>query len=200
MKIQKMQIRSKVKQQKGATLIEALISLLIFSIGLLGISGLILSSLAQQGIAQGRTNGAQLASDLAERMRANSLSTIGPSDYITPNVTTYAQAVAYTAKQTAAMASQCTTTACTAAQIAASDMATWLLNVKDTLPSGIGIVQAGNEPSERLIIVAWNAKNASATDQKFSTASAANCPAALDLATAKQDPATFRCALVRFMP
>lgn len=56
---------------KGFTLIEVLVAVLVLSIGLLGIAGLQTRSLQFNGDAYYRTQAQLLATDLAERMRAN---------------------------------------------------------------------------------------------------------------------------------
>ena len=59
------------KLQEGATLIEALISILIMSIGLLGIAGLQLNALSYQKNAWSTHRVAEVTNDLAERILAN---------------------------------------------------------------------------------------------------------------------------------
>jgi len=61
------------KTQMGFSLIEILISLLILSIGLLGLGGLQLSSLKGANNAHFRTVASLAATDLIDRMRANPL-------------------------------------------------------------------------------------------------------------------------------
>jgi type IV pilus assembly protein PilV len=61
------------KAQTGFSLIEILISLLILSIGLLGLGGLQLSSLKNTNNAHFRTVASLAATDLIDRMRANPL-------------------------------------------------------------------------------------------------------------------------------
>ena len=55
----------------GFTLIEVLITLVIMAIGLLGLAGLQISSLRDNLSAEHRGKAAQLAYDMADRMRAN---------------------------------------------------------------------------------------------------------------------------------
>ena len=61
------------KTQTGFSLIEILISLLVLSIGLLGLGGLQLSSLKSANNAHLRTVASLAVTDLADRMRVNSL-------------------------------------------------------------------------------------------------------------------------------
>lgn len=57
--------------QRGATLVEVLVSLLVISLGLLGIGGLAASTFSYNKAAQLRLTGAALASDYADRARLN---------------------------------------------------------------------------------------------------------------------------------
>ncbi len=57
--------------QKGLTLLEVLISMLVLSIGLFGLAGLQSSSLRANNSANHRTIASMLAADILDRMRAN---------------------------------------------------------------------------------------------------------------------------------
>lgn len=58
-------------QQKGFTLLEVMIALVIFSIGLIGLAGLQAVSLENNQIAYSRTMASILAYDMADRIRNN---------------------------------------------------------------------------------------------------------------------------------
>jgi type IV pilus assembly protein PilV len=60
-------------QQSGFTLLEATIALLVLSIGMLGISALFFEGLKSGRTAVYRTEAVYLASDMADRIRANPL-------------------------------------------------------------------------------------------------------------------------------
>lgn len=59
------------KTQKGATLLEAIIALLIFSLGALGLAALQLTSLVSSGDSSQRTAAIWKAQEFADRIRAN---------------------------------------------------------------------------------------------------------------------------------
>ena len=59
------------KKQQGFTLIEVLVSVLVFSVGMLGLGGLQITSTKVSNNAHFRTTASLLAMDLADRMRAN---------------------------------------------------------------------------------------------------------------------------------
>ncbi|HGX92945.1 MAG TPA: type IV pilus modification protein PilV [Candidatus Tenderia sp.] len=62
---------SKIRQQRGFTLIEVLISIVILSIGLLGIAGMQATSMSNNHQAFIKTQAANMAADMADRIRAN---------------------------------------------------------------------------------------------------------------------------------
>lgn len=64
-------LRTSRRRCRGLTLIEVLIALLVLSIGILGLATLQTASLGFNAGASQRTQATMLASDMAERMRAN---------------------------------------------------------------------------------------------------------------------------------
>jgi len=60
-----------LSRQRGVSLIEVLISVLIFSVGMLGVAGLLVTSIRSNHTAFLRTQVAFLASNMADRMSAN---------------------------------------------------------------------------------------------------------------------------------
>ena len=61
----------KLGAQRGATLVEVLVALLVLSIGLLGVAALQVSALQTNQGAHVRSQASVLAYDIADRMRAN---------------------------------------------------------------------------------------------------------------------------------
>ena len=59
------------RAQRGTTLVETLVALLVLSIGLLGVAGLQMASLQNNRGAHLRSQASVLAYDIADRMRAN---------------------------------------------------------------------------------------------------------------------------------
>lgn len=130
-------------QQRGFTLVEALISVLIMSIGLLGVAALQTRSLGSTNTASKRSQAVLLAGDLADRMRANRLA----ADLTAANNYT----------NIAAADNSCRAVhfdhthnpgACTPAQLAADDLADWNARLAAILPSGTGVVCQDGTPND----------------------------------------------------
>ena len=62
---------AKASHQRGATLIEVLVAMLILSVGLLGLAGLQMTALQSNHSAYYRSQATLLAYDIIDRMRAN---------------------------------------------------------------------------------------------------------------------------------
>lgn len=123
------------RQQKGATLIEVLVTLLIFSVGLLGLAGLQSMSLKANHSAYYRSQATFLAYDIGERMRSNSLK---------------ARAGAYNSASFPASSSSHPVTGNREAQ----DLAQWLNELATALPSGTGRISVTGDVAS--IEVRWD--------------------------------------------
>jgi type IV pilus assembly protein PilV len=66
-------------KQTGFTLLEVLVAMLVLAIGLLGLAGVMTSSMRDNLSASHRTQATWMASGIIDRMRANRLSAIGGS-------------------------------------------------------------------------------------------------------------------------
>jgi len=119
--------------QGGATLIEVLISLLILSVGLLGMTGLQTVSLRNTQSAYLRTQASIASNDIVERIRANLQGV---------------EANSYDANAGAATAACNTIAGCTAGQLAANDIAEWKAALAADLPAGAGTVCADATPED----------------------------------------------------
>ena len=122
--------------QSGFTMLEVLISIMIISIGLLGLAGLQTVSLKGSQSAYYRSVATQLAYDMSDRMRGN-LSGVYSQSYNRTGINTdYSTAVAACNQ----------TLGCTAAQLAQNDAKEWQDLVAALLPSGQGIVCIDRTP------------------------------------------------------
>ena len=120
-------------RQSGFTLIEVLVSVIILSIGLVGVAGLQAISLKNNQSAFMRSQATALAYDLADRMRSNVLS--GTTGLYDPTA--------------AAATSGCTSTSgCSAQQMAENDLAEWNAAITTYLPMGQGYVCVDSTPDD----------------------------------------------------
>ncbi|MEL7537462.1 MAG: type IV pilus modification protein PilV [Pseudomonadota bacterium] len=67
------QFRAAARRVRGFTLIEVLVAMVVMAIGMLGIAGMYVHSLQAGRTSQLRTQAVLLASDVADRVRANPL-------------------------------------------------------------------------------------------------------------------------------
>lgn len=111
--------------KSGFTLIEVLVSLLIFSIGLIGMAGLVVMSVKTNHTAYLRTQATFLAEGMAERMRVNRLGVWNNS---------YQATIA--ASATVSPPALCTTTGagCNSAAVATIDVQTFTNQLATFLP------------------------------------------------------------------
>ena len=101
---------------RGFTLLEVLIALLIFSLGMLGLAGLMVVSVKTNNSAYLRTQASFLAQSMADRMRANT-SVIN----------------SYNGTYDTSSAGPSTCSACDPAQLVARDRAIWSRQLVDSL-------------------------------------------------------------------
>lgn len=125
-------------------MLEVLITLVIIAIALLGTAGLQVSALRMGQSSQFRNLAIFLTSDIAERMEANKAGAVAGNYVVNP------------ASSVAAATTQCTTTACTPAQLAGWDIFEWETNILGTLPQPQwSIDRAGVNPSTYTINIWW---------------------------------------------
>lgn len=115
------------QNQRGVSLIEILVSIVIVCFGLLGVAGLLTTGLKSTQSSQIRTQASFLAYDMADRMRANRQVALN-GEYVTATSASNATAVA--------------------------DKADWNTAV-GTLPGGVGTV-AMNNTTFFTITIQWD--------------------------------------------
>lgn len=117
--------------QRGFTLLEVLVALVVLSIGLIGLAGLQSVALKQNYNAYLRSQAVALAYDMADRMRSNNLGA-AKGFYHNPAPTSH---------------SDCTTmVGCAADQLAENDMSEWAADLGALLPMGTGLVCQDSTP------------------------------------------------------
>jgi len=124
-------VRRTRSAQRGVTLIETLVALLVMSIGLLGVAGLQMTSLQNNRGAHMRSQASVLAYAIADRMRANRTVALA-SQY---NVAFGAVATGTTRQ--------------------ALDLIDWKTTITNTLPAGDGEIDLPVGSNEVRISVRW---------------------------------------------
>ncbi len=137
-------------RQQGFTLVEAMVALVVLAVGMLGIAGLYVTSLRSGGGAIYRMQAVNLASDLADRIRANPLGNVAYTGAGVDNNCYGAAAVL-----------------CPPPAMAANDVFVWQAQLANILPNGAGVVNAVLVPGSAnlyayTITVSWNEPGANA--------------------------------------
>lgn len=137
--------KSARQEQRGFSLIEVLVTLMLVAFALLGIAGLQAYSMRVNKGGQLRTQAVFLAADLAERMEANKAGAIAGSYVLAQSSTAPAASTA------------CTSGACSSDGLASYDLAEWQNMISAALPQSSWKVErttVGN-PSVYTITIGW---------------------------------------------
>lgn len=117
----------------GFLLIEVLVSIVIISIGLLGMAGLHAVAMAKGNSSLIRSKATELGTAMADRIRVNLIaSTAGAYNSLTPG--------------SGLTDPGCISVNCTPAQLAVSDYLEWNTEVASSLPQGAGVVCVTSTP------------------------------------------------------
>jgi len=197
-----------MNRQRGAGLIEALVAILILSIGLLGMVGMQTAALKYEQTGWARSALASNISSLAERIRANANAQPGA----------YAFSRTYQAERADidsdgtyfTPAKDCASTACSEAELAAYDLLIWRRDLNQQMPGSVGMVAVSGTKGIDLrfqITVAWfdkeNLNGVNLLSPEICTAAMTGiqarncCPGALGTA---QNLAGVRCANLEMIP
>lgn len=133
---------STTRTQRGFTLIEVLVTVIILAIGLLGLAGLQLGGLRYSFSAYQRSQATIMANDIVDRMRANR---------------TVAEAGGYDIDLGDEPDEEdCTGIAenCTSATLADADLYEWKQSLANTLPAGDGSID--NDGGTFTITIQWD--------------------------------------------
>lgn len=167
-------------QQSGFSLIESLVAIVIMALGILGILGVQMRTLADTQNGVRRAQAIRLIENLSERIKVN------------PNSLSAAVLASYQVSAPGPMATPpACTTACTPAQLAQHDIANWKQLVINGLPAGDAVVFAADDETDvnnrrQLgVLISWQQKERETTaayTAPFTTAntgaiSNVSCPA-----------------------
>lgn len=136
-------------KQRGFTLLEVMVAVVVLAIGLLGLAGLQATATRFNDSAYQRSQATTLAYDIADRMRANREVALTGGGYLS-------------AVQNPAPA--CAVLGAPAGTLAAQDLAAWRNALACTLPSGTGSI-ARNANNIYTITVQWSDNRGEAVRQ-----------------------------------
>ena len=137
------------KHQRGITLIESMVALVIAALGILGILGVQMRTLSDTSTTVRRAQAIRLIDDLGERMRTNPNAMVNLGSYVSNFATNPA-------------VGSCAS-GCDHAALAAYDLAVWKQAVRNSLPLGqaeifIPPAEAGVAAAQRRqlgVMIAW---------------------------------------------
>lgn len=166
-------------RQRGVTLMESLISILILAVAVLGMLGVQLRTLAETQTGVRRSQAVRLIEDFAERIKSNPLAYTNLPSYVS----------GWSATPSGA---DCMSAACTPAQLAAWDVQQWKQSLSNTLPGAQASIfllpaESGVPGNRRQlgVMVGWrvNERSTEALYQQplntFLAGTAETCPANL---------------------
>ena len=140
-----------LRHSRGFSIVEALVALVVLSVGMLGIAALYVESLRAGRTAVYRTQAVNLAADMADRIRANRPAVL-PNFWQLP---AGANPVAHPECINGAIS-------CTPKTLAEGDQRSWLDAIRDELPgngaataSGTILVDPAASPPQYQITVTW---------------------------------------------
>lgn len=139
-----MHIRSR---QRGISLIEVLVAVVVFSVGVMGLA--LMQAKGAQATKQAGSRGYAVAQvrSLMDAMRGNNAAAALPRTAVDPANPTSAECPYCFDGKTAPTVTDCSSATCTAQQMAANDLAEWLDRLRAAAPGPVSGVMAN---------VVWN--------------------------------------------
>lgn len=138
-----------VRRQRGDTMIEVLVTMVIIAVGVLGTAALQVTTLKNLSTSHSASIAALVADDFSERMRANPIAALDGA-YV---------------HQTAPNApSDCVANVCTLDQLATYDMGVWWEEMSTVLPSAKGVVERLPGTNTFSVTVHWDEDRSGSTN------------------------------------
>lgn len=133
-----------LNRSRGFSLMEILVTVIVLSIGLLGLAGLQMTGMRNNHSAYLRSQATILANDVLDRMRANRTTAL---------IGSYDTAIGTPATAPAANCDGQTTDNCTEAEMATLDIDQWKQNLANLLPSGDGSIARTAVGTQTLVTI-----------------------------------------------
>lgn len=143
--------RCGIRRQRGTTMLEVLVTIIVIALGLLGVAGLQAVSLKNNNTAYHRSQATMFAYDIIDRMRVNRASAIANDYNIAIGVTP------------------------SGATMAKTDLIAWKTNIASGLPAGDGSVSVVKTTVSAVdyytvtIVVQWEDKDSKGNANSFTT-------------------------------
>ena len=149
-----------LKPQRGITLIESLVAIVVMALGILGILGVQMRTLTDTQSSVRRAQAIRLIEDISERMKVNPNALVNIKAYTT----------GFDAKPTVPNCSS----GCNSVQLAAYDVAVWKKTVRENLPLGQATIFVPPAESDLTtgqrqlgVMVAWRENERGDADDAF---------------------------------
>lgn len=140
-------MNNKPSSQRGVSLIEALVALLVLALGVMGMAGIQTRTLVESRTTNSRALTLQMADDLLDRMQGNSTIRLNP-----PAVNPYVVGWGVLA----APPVDCFTAVCNGAQLAAFDLTQWKAALARVLPAGDAqVFQSNTDNAQFGVLIGW---------------------------------------------
>jgi type IV pilus assembly protein PilV len=124
-----------MRRQRGFSLIEVMVTMLLLSIGMLGIAGIIVTNMKNNQSAYARGQATMLVADIVDRMRANrGAAEVSPSPYELALATTPAAG----------------------GGVPGEDLRQWRTAVAAAVPSGVGAVAVDAATRNVTVTIQWD--------------------------------------------
>ncbi|MCE1251363.1 MAG: type IV pilus modification protein PilV [Comamonadaceae bacterium] len=135
------------QHQRGISLLESLIALIVAALGILGVVGMQMRTLTDSQTTVRRAQAIRLIEDLSERLKVNPNAMTDMATYVSDFANTPSPG-------------NCTTNACSHAALATYDLGTWKQNIAASLPLGqANVFLAPTEPTSNRrqlgVMISW---------------------------------------------
>lgn len=151
--------------QRGAIMVEAMVTIVITAVGLLGIVGMLVAGISSSNKSLYRSSAVYLANEISERMRSN-LAGVKANAYA---------GVGSDSKVCRTSPSTITPSTCTPSELASYDVFDWKAQIAKSLPGGTGTITNASgvgvpwasDKNQYDIAVTWLEDKATSTQLTF---------------------------------